>query len=64
MPDPDKVKALKNADRPRNKEEVISFLCMIQSNAEFIPRLAQKTVNLRELTKKHQRFAWSPGLSN
>ena len=53
------MKALKNADRPRNKEKVVSFLCMIQSNAEFIARLAQKTVNLREPTKKHQRFLWS-----
>ena len=58
-PDPAKVESLKLAGRPKSKEEVMSFLCLIQSNAEFIPNLAQSTVNLRELTKKNVRFRWS-----
>ena len=59
QPDPAKVEALELVGKPRSKEEVMSFLCMIQSNAEFIPNLAQSTVNLRELTKKNVRFRWS-----
>ena len=58
-PDPSKVDALKDAEPPRSKEEVVSFLCMIQSHAEFIPMLSKKTVYMRALTKKHARFVWS-----
>ena len=35
-PDPEKVETLKHITRPENKEELVSFLCMMQSNAEFI----------------------------
>ena len=58
-PDPEKVESLKEADRPRNKAELVSFLSMIQSNSEFIPNLAVETTNLRELTAKHARFKWT-----
>ena len=42
-PDPAKVKALHEAERPENKEELISFLSMLQSNSAFIPRISQHT---------------------
>ena len=58
-PDPSKVEALEIADRPRSNEEVVLFRCMVQSNSDFIPQLARKTVNLRQLTEKHARFHWS-----
>ena len=58
QPDPSKVEALHQASRPDNKEDVISFLCMMQSLSDFIPNLSQKTFHLRQLTKKHQRFTW------
>lgn len=48
-PDPSKVKSLQTADRPCSKDEVVSFLCMVQSNSDFIPNLAQKTVHLHQL---------------
>ena len=35
-PDPEKVEALNHLTTPRNKEELISFICMMQSNADFI----------------------------
>lgn len=57
-PDPEKVKALHLASRPKSKEELISFLCMVQSNKEFIESIAQKTTNLRKLTKKSAQFKW------
>ena len=58
MPDPNKVDALQKAETPNNKEELISFLCMLQSNAEFIPQLSMHTQHLHELTNKHQKFQW------
>ena len=58
MPDPDKVKALKLASRPRSKEEVVSFLCMVQANKDFISNIALKSVHLRKLTKKNTQFVW------
>ena len=35
-PDPEKVVALEHLQPPKSKDELISFLCMLQSNAEFI----------------------------
>ena len=46
------------ANAPGSKEELQSFLCMIQSSKDFIPDLANKTMNLRMQTKKHSRFTW------
>ena len=63
-PDPEKVQSLRNATRPRNRSEVMSFLCMLQSNSEFIPNLSKETINLRELTKKNKRFQWTPKCQN
>ena len=59
-PDPEKVEALEGLDPPRNKDELLSFLCMMQSNAEFIPAFSQKAAPLREITKKQVRFVWKP----
>ena len=63
-PDPKKVEALRNATHPDNKADVMLFLCMLQSNTEFIPKLAQKTVHLRELTKKSVNFNWTKHCQN
>ena len=57
-PDPEKVEALNHMTTPKNKEELISFLCMMQSNSDFIEGFSQKTSTLRELTKKGTRFKW------
>ena len=58
-PDPQKVQAVRHAERPQNKDEVKSFLCMIRSNGQFIPDLAAATANLRELTRDINTFVWS-----
>lgn len=60
-PDPAKVEALQHITPPRSKDELISFLCMMQSNADFIPTFAQHAAKLRELTKKNSRFTWAKG---
>ena len=57
-PNPEKVSALKHATRPCNKQELISFLCMVQSNKNFIPFIAKKCAHLRSLTKKGKQFRW------
>lgn len=59
-PDPAKVTSLKRATRPNSKDEVMSFLCFVQSFGDFIPHLSRKTTQLRSLTKKHKEFNWSP----
>ena len=58
-PDPAKVEVLKHITPPRSKEDMISILCMMQSNADFIPNFAQQAAKLRELTKKNSRFTWT-----
>ena len=59
IPDPEKVEALRNADRSCSEEELVSFLSMLQSNSEFILCLAVEAYNLRQLTKKHCKFKWT-----
>ena len=53
-PDPPKINALNFVTAPTNKDDLISFLCMMQSNSDFILNFAQKTAPLRELT--HYNF--------
>jgi hypothetical protein len=55
-PDPEKVTSLMHITRPENKDELISFLCMMQSNSEFIDNFAQKSACLRQMTKASVRF--------
>ena len=58
-PDPEKVEALKYITPPANKDELISFLCMMQSHADFIPNFSKHAATLREITKKNKHFSWS-----
>ena len=58
-PDPAKVEALDHILPPRNKEELNSYLCMMQSNSDFIAEFSKKAAKLRELTKKSVRFQWN-----
>ena len=51
-PDPEKVEALEN----QNKDELKSFLCMMQSNSDFIPHFSKLASTLRELLKTKTRY--------
>ena len=51
-PDPEKVKALKHLAAPTNKNELMSFLCMMQSHSAFSSNFFKHTAVLRELIKK------------
>lgn len=57
-PDPEKVKALDGLERPRNKDELHSFICMMQSVSEFIQSFSRKAAPLRELLNMKGRFKW------
>ena len=50
-PDPAKVYALKYISPPCNKDDLINFLCMMQSSADFIKNFAQKATLVRINTK-------------
>ena len=57
-PNPEKVDDLQFLTPPQDKQQLISFLCMMQSNSDFIPQFAKKSAILRELTKARSRFVW------
>ena len=50
-PDPEKIKAITDLEPPKNKEELKSFICMMQSNSDFTP--------LRLLLNSKERFNWN-----
>ena len=54
----DKVKAIKECERPETKEAVKSFLGMTGYLSKFIPRYASLTAPLRRLTQEQVRFSW------
>ena len=61
-PDPRKVEVVKQMTPPESKEEVTSFICMIQSDGygrDFISNLTGKTRHIRSLLKKNTRFVWT-----
>ena len=55
--DPDKVKAIKEMPRPHSKQETLTLLGFINYLAKFLPRLADVTQPLRDLTKE-TTFKW------
>ena len=57
-PDPEKVKSLRDAETPKDKSEVRSFLGMTNFSARFIMNYSTLTHNLRELTKKDTPWEW------
>jgi len=58
-PDPDRVKEITQLPPPQTKQELQSFLGMIQYLAPFIPSLSEQTAPLRSLLKKDVEFNFS-----
>ena len=58
-PDPGKVSAIKNMDRPTCKQELQRFLGMITYLAKWIPGFSEKTSPLRQLLKENTSWEWS-----
>lgn len=54
--DPEEVEALNQLTTPNDKEELVSFLCMMKSDADFIPDFFKNDSLLRETTKNDSKF--------
>ena len=48
-PNLEKIKALENLPPPKNRSELKSFICMMQSNIDFIPNFPNSISTLGEL---------------
>ena len=57
-PVPEKVKALENIKPPKDKDELKFFICMMQSNRDFIPSFAKVVVPLRRFLNE-EGFCWT-----
>ncbi len=57
-PDPCKVSAIENMEKPSCKADLQRFLGMITYQAKFIPDLSTKTTPLRELLNKTNEWSW------
>lgn len=57
-PAPQKIKAVREMPAPTDVSGVRRFLGMIQYLSKFLPRLADMTTPLRELTKKDVIYEW------
>ena len=58
-PDPEKVEAIKNVERPKTVAEVRSFLGMTNYMSRFINNYSSITTPLRRLTKHENVFTWT-----
>ena len=54
--DPEEVEALSQLTTSNDKEELVSFLCMMKSNADFILDFFENDSLLREITKNDSKF--------
>ena len=57
-PDPKKVSAILNMERPTCRQDVQRFMGMINYQAKFIPDLSTKTAPLRSLLDKKNVWTW------
>ena len=56
--DPEKVKDLENLSLPKNRSELKSFICMMQSSSDFIPNFSKNISALRELLNSDKHYKW------
>lgn len=59
MPDPERIKIIKEPSSPTNKKQLQSFLGMINYLRAFIPNLSEIITPFRELLKKNILWNWS-----
>ena len=58
-PDPEKVEAVTEMPRPRDKAGVRTLLGLVNYMGKFCPHLSDVSEPLRELTKQESEFHWS-----
>jgi len=64
QPDPRKVTAIMNMERPQNKQDVQRFLGMVNYQGKFIPDLSTKSAPLRSLLDKKNEWMWQEAQEN
>jgi len=57
-PTQEKVKAIQEAPKPKNLQELRSFLWMINYYGRFLPNLSQQLAPLYQLLKRGSRWYW------
>ena len=58
-PDPSKIDAIKRMEAPSTKQELQSFLGMVNYLSSYIHHMSDLTSNLRNLLKKDSFFQWT-----
>ncbi len=58
-PDPEKTKAVKNMDIPKDEKAVSRFLGMAGFYRKYVKNFSARTTHLRELTRKDTKFVWT-----
>lgn len=58
-PDPERLNAIKEMSRPKNKTDLQTFLGVINIMQSFIPNMSSQTEKLRELLKKNVIYNWT-----
>ena len=58
-PDPSKIDAIKRMEAPSTKQELQSFLGMVNYLSSYIHHMSDLTSNLRNLLKKDSLFQWT-----
>lgn len=62
--DPERTKAIVEMEEPKNREELLRFLGMINYVSKFIPNISEVTAPLRMLIKKNVPYIWSESQRN
>ena len=60
MPDPKKVSAIHNMERPECKKDLQRFLGMVNYLRKFVQDLSTKTAMLRSLLNEQNEWVWTP----
>ena len=58
-PDPSEVDAIKKMERPSTKQELQSFIEMVNYLSSYIPHMSDLTSNLSNLLRKDSLFQWT-----
>ena len=60
QPDPKKIQGIQDMPTPRTKEELHTFLGLMNDLTQFIPKFAEKAHDLRGLLKQDVNWVWEP----
>lgn len=58
-PNPDKIRAITNAPKPKDLQQLKSYLGLLNYYGRFIPNLSSELSSLYKLTRREETFLWS-----